>query len=121
MESDKEESAIIKAVMNAQDSANKQAMLNTVNLQKVFGPRLDNLTSSINTASSSSSFLSKVIICVAVIGTLIAAVDWYSNYQPSNDYRLMSDEKLACIMEHGKNQNSEIVKVALELCSRKNK
>jgi hypothetical protein len=114
-----EKSEVIKTLKETQNSANKQAMLNTENFSKFFGPKLDGLTQSINSASSSSSFLSRIIIIVTVVGTLIAAFQWYSDYSKTPNFSGLSNDNLACIMRLAKDQNDQVTSIAFEICSRK--
>ena len=119
MASSPEEEEFVRALRENQNNANQQSMLNTVNLRKFFGPKLDELTKSINAASAGSSFLSKVIIGVTITGTIIAGLQMYSSYITKPDFSKLSDENLKCVMALAKDQNQQVTGIALEICARK--
>ena len=103
----------------AQDSANAQSASNVVTFKQYFGPKMESLTGAIVSSSESSSFLSKVIIGVTIIGTLIAGLQWYSALGADPDFSAFSDKRLDCVVAHGEEQSPVMVNAIIEFCSRK--
>ena len=112
------EEAVIKSVRDAQNSANMQSSMDVSTFKKYFGPKLEDLTNAINSASNGSSFLSKVIV-VAIVGTVITALQWYSAYGHEYDFTQYNDKQLECIIDHAKDQNEIVIDAVIEMCSRK--
>jgi hypothetical protein len=108
----------IDAMQKAQTSANAQSASNVVTFKKYFGPKMESLTSAISEASRGSSFLSKVLIGITVVGTIIAGLQWYSAYGRAPDFSEYSDARLHCVVTQGKNQDQELVEAVIEFCSR---
>jgi len=113
------EEKVIKSVQDAQESANAQSSLNVVNFKEYFGPKIENLTEAINSASQGSSFLSKVIIVVTVVATIIAGLQWYSTNARSHDFSQFGDKQLQCILALTKNQSEAMIDAAIEICMRR--
>ena len=80
---------------------------------------MDALTQAITAASNGSSFLSKVIIGVTIVGTIIAALQWFSAHNNDYDFTQYSDKQLKCIIGLTKSQNETMIDAAIELCSRR--
>ena len=113
------EERVIQTAINNQNSANIQSAENIVNNKKFFGPKLEKLTEAINKASQSSGVLSKVIIVVAIVGTIITALQWYGTQVQEYDFTQYNDKQLKCIIALTKDQNKIMIDAAIELCLRR--
>ncbi|EAT10989.1 hypothetical protein HF888_05800 [Bermanella marisrubri] len=117
---DKKIDELINKIGDSQNNANLQSLLNSTNQQKFFGPKLEQLTESINKASDSSGFLSKVVIALTLVATFIAGLEVYLNFFNTNAYSNYKTESLTCIINTQKLSDNIPVDLATEYCDRLN-
>lgn len=114
-----EEGNIEKTMIENQSSANQQSMLNTISLQKVFGPRLDSLTNAIEKASISSERLSLALVFVGIIGLFLTAVQIWAESSKAPNYEGLDIETLGCISEISGNLSEQDMLVLIKHCKGK--
>ena len=118
MGTNEKEKDSIEAMRAAQNSANEQSAANVVTFKKFFGPKMEALTDSIDSASRSSSFLSRVLIGVTLVGTIIAGLGWYQGYSEKQTIKALSTQELRCAFEKSLGKSDIAMLAAIELCER---
>jgi hypothetical protein len=115
---DEDIKVLANTIIDSQNSANRAAESNTVDLKKFFGPKLDELTVAINSASKSSGVLSLVIICLTAITTVNTISEGIIIYCSTPDFSALNYQQLECVMTNSNNGGDLLLKASLEYCER---